>query len=85
MSGVFAVAAGLNFAMHADVKIPDIRIELRSKRTPGTRVETVLPRPETPGINGERSVLLRADFNHTQRFLAKVIPAPDRYENLRLF
>jgi hypothetical protein len=39
MSGVFAVAVGLNLASHAAVKIPDIRIELRSKRIPGTREE----------------------------------------------
>jgi hypothetical protein len=41
MSGVFTAAVGQNRAQHAVVKIPDIRIELRSKRIPGTREETV--------------------------------------------
>jgi hypothetical protein len=31
------VAVGQNRASHAAAKIPDIRIELRSKRIPGTR------------------------------------------------
>jgi hypothetical protein len=37
MSGVFAVSSGAHLASFADVKIPDNRIELRSKRFPGTR------------------------------------------------
>jgi hypothetical protein len=39
MSGVFALAVELNLASHGAVKIPDIRIELCSKRIPGTREE----------------------------------------------
>jgi hypothetical protein len=39
MSGVFALAVALNLASHGAVKIPDIRIELCSKRIPGTREE----------------------------------------------
>jgi hypothetical protein len=35
--GSLSAAVGLNRASHAAVKIPDIRIELRSKRIPGTR------------------------------------------------
>jgi hypothetical protein len=48
MSGVFTVAVGLNLALHWFVKIPDIRIELRSKRIPGTREEGVVPKTEVP-------------------------------------
>jgi hypothetical protein len=39
MSGVYRGAVGLNRAMHPAVKIPDIRVELRSKRIPGRREE----------------------------------------------
>ncbi len=42
ISGVFPGASGLNLAKHSDVKIPDIRIELRSKRIPGKREVGVL-------------------------------------------
>jgi esterase/lipase len=42
MSGVFALAVALNLASHGAVKIPDIRIELCSKRIPGTREERFL-------------------------------------------
>jgi hypothetical protein len=48
MSGNFAVAVGLNLASYAVGKIPDIRIELRSKRIPGTREDGVLPRTDEP-------------------------------------
>jgi hypothetical protein len=41
MSGVFTLAVELNLAQHCAPKLPDIRIELRSKRIPGTREETV--------------------------------------------
>ena len=36
-SGVFPGAVRLDLATHSDVKIPDIRIELRSKWIPGRR------------------------------------------------
>jgi hypothetical protein len=39
MSGVFAIEVGLDLAPQSAGKIPDIRIELRSKRIPGTREE----------------------------------------------
>jgi hypothetical protein len=43
MSGVVTVAERNNLASYAAVRIPDIRIELRSKRIPGTREEGLLP------------------------------------------
>jgi hypothetical protein len=50
MSGVFTLEVGLNLAAHAAVKIQDIRIELRSKRIPGTREEGFLPRADQPFV-----------------------------------
>jgi hypothetical protein len=41
MSGDLAVAGGLSLASRAAAKIPDIRIELRATRIPGTREEKV--------------------------------------------
>jgi outer membrane immunogenic protein len=41
MPKVFTASVGLSLASHAAVKIPDLRIRLRSKRIQGTREETV--------------------------------------------
>jgi hypothetical protein len=51
MSGVFTGAMGQDLASRLAVKIPDNRIELRSKRFPGTRDDGVLQRPEAPSVN----------------------------------
>jgi hypothetical protein len=53
VSGVFPGAVGRNRAKHAAVKIPDIRIELRSKRIPGKReVGVVIGKGSTDKLNG---------------------------------
>jgi hypothetical protein len=60
MSGVFARAVELNLASYADGKIPDIRIELHSKRSPGAREDGVLPRNLVPLAAGQIIALVIA-------------------------